>query len=122
MGQVLESLASEVDLRSKATLLKQGFVLVGLVCGIGPNVTGIVARLQQIWQACAVIGGCMGHHPGPDQAMALVDVNVAFVAKSGNHQLDASKNFASFGDLAIFRPIAVYHTPPKEVGFFEVLD
>ena len=77
MGQALESLAPEVDLRSKATLLKQGFVLVGLVCGMGPNVAGIVARLQQIWQACAVIGGRMGHRPEPDQAMALVDVNVA---------------------------------------------
>ena len=33
MGQVFESLARGVGLRSKAALLKQGFILVGLVCG-----------------------------------------------------------------------------------------
>ena len=66
------------------------FLVLGrAVSGIGPNVAGRIAFVDQIRQLRAVTQGGVRRRPSADQAMSPIDADVVLVAKGGNRDINA---------------------------------
>lgn len=86
--QIEARLPSEVDLRAPALLGEIGFVGLGAVGGVGPDVARRIGRVEDVGQLCPVVGARTGHGEAADEPMLAVDRDVSLVAEHRNGDFD----------------------------------
>ena len=84
--QILTGPAAEVDLGTQAPGVEEGFVGLGPVGGVRPDIGRLVAG-NRCRQLSAVVGRRRRHGEAPDQAMRLVDADVVLIAEHRNGDL-----------------------------------
>ena len=85
-----------VDAADKAETRQIGLVLLRAIGGVGPDIGGGVAPVEQaLAQPCSLISRSIGDLPPPDQAEAAVDGDVVLVAEARNG--DIHRRLAAVG-------------------------
>ena len=81
---VLHVASRAVDAANPALGFEPGLITLGTIGRVGPDVRRSVVGRHHFAQLGAVMACTVGHHRLADEAKALIDSDVVFVAKTGD--------------------------------------